>query len=81
LLAVKAGCQEIYSPLGSQLATTTLDKYDINYHFSKIVPYVIRNDGQDMCPMEKLSLDKNPEQFYLAVKNIISQLQKGENHS
>ena len=40
LLSVKANCQEVYSPLGSQLATKQLDKYGIKYHLSKIVPYI-----------------------------------------
>ena len=73
LLAVKAGCQEVYSPLGSQLAITTLDKHRIRYHLTEIVPYILRSDGEDMCPMEKLSIDKDPEEFYQAIRNIISQ--------
>ena len=76
LLSVKAGCQKVYSPLGSQLAITTLDRYRIRYHLTAIVPYIIRPSGEDMCPMEKLSIDKNPEEFYLEVRNIINQQQK-----
>jgi len=72
LLAVKADCQEVYSPLGSQFAIKTLDKYGIKYHLSKIVPCIQRADGEDMCPMEKLSLDKEPEEFYEVMLNIIN---------
>ena len=32
LLSVKANCDEVYSPLGSQLAIETLDKYGIKHH-------------------------------------------------
>ena len=72
LLSVKAGCQEVYSPLGSQLAVKTLDKYGIKYYLTKIVPYIQKAGGQDMCPMEKLSIDKGPEEFYEVIKNIIN---------
>jgi hypothetical protein len=71
LLAIKADCQTVFSPLGSQLATNTLEKYGIEYHFSQIVPCIQRADGEDMCPMEKLSLGKDTEEFYEAMLNII----------
>ena len=69
LLSVKASCQEIYSPLGSQLAIYTLDKYGIKYHFTEIVAYIQKTNREDMCPMEKLSLNKEPEEFYEAIRN------------
>lgn len=64
LLAVKAQCREVFSPLGSELAVQTLQKYGIAYHFSRTVPNIQRADGEDMCPMEKLSTGKEPEEFY-----------------
>ena len=71
LLSVKANCQEVYSPLGSQLAIKTLDKYGIEYHLTEIVPYIQQRGGQDMCPMERLSLDKGPEEFYQVMRTVI----------
>ena len=71
LLSIKVGCQEVYSPLGSQLAVKTLDKYGVKYYLSEIVPYIQQANRQDMCPMEKLSIDKEPEEFYKAIKSII----------
>jgi len=71
LLSAEASCREVYSPLGSQLAVKTLDKYGIKYHLTKIVPYIQKPDGEDMCPMEKLSMNKGPEEFYETIKNII----------
>jgi len=72
LLSIKAGCQEVYSPLGSQLAVKTLDKYGIKYHLTKVVRYIQKPGGEDMCPMEKLSIDKGPEAFYKVMRNIIN---------
>ena len=67
LLSIKAGCREVCSPLGSQLAVKTLEKYGIKYQLAEIVPYIKRQDGREMCPMEKLSIDKEPEEFYEAI--------------
>ena len=71
LLAVKANCQEVYSPLGSELAIKTLNKYGIKYHFTNTVPYIQKPDGKSMCPMEKLSLDKEPEEFYEVIRGLL----------
>ena len=71
LLSIFAGCQEVYSPLGSQIATKTLEKYGIKYYITEIVPYIQQPNGKDMCPMEKLSLDKGPEEFYKVMRDII----------
>ncbi len=71
LLAVKASCREVYSPLGSQLAIKTLDKYHIKYHLTKTVPCIQKPNGEDMCPMEKLSMNREPEEFYELIGNAI----------
>lgn len=68
LLAVKANCREVYSPLGSELGIKTLEKHGIEYHLTEIVPYILRPDGKGMCPMEKLSIGKEPEEFYQEIK-------------
>ena len=68
LLCIKAHCQEIYSPLGSQLAGKTLDRYGIAYHFNRVVPFIQQVNRKNMCPMEKLSIGKGPEEFYQALK-------------
>lgn len=70
LLSIKAGCREVYSPLGSQLAVKTLDRYSIKYHLTEIVPYIRNLSGEDMCPMEKLSLNKEPEEFYELIRKL-----------
>jgi hypothetical protein len=64
LLAIKAECREVFSPLGSERAIETLERYGVGYHFTRTVSCIQRADGEDMCPMEKLSLGKEPEEFY-----------------
>ena len=68
LLAVRAGCREVYSPLGSDLAVRTLDAYGVRHHLTRTVPYILRDDGTDLCPMEQLSIGNGPDDFYLALK-------------
>ena len=72
LLSVKADCSQVYSPLGSRLAIRTLDEYGVGYHIIKIIPNIQQLDCEEMCPMEELSIDKNPEEFYKAVRNILN---------
>ena len=72
LLSIKAGCRRVYSPLGSQLAAKTLSRYSIEYHFTESVPYIRNSSGEDMCPMEKLSLNKEPEEFYTLLKKLLT---------
>ncbi|MFC1874682.1 DUF1893 domain-containing protein [Chloroflexota bacterium] len=64
LLCIKANCSEVYSSVASQMATKTLDKYGIRYHFTQIVPYIQQPHSEEMCPMETLSIDKSPGEFY-----------------
>lgn len=70
-LAVIANAKEVYSPLGSELGIKTLIKYRIKYHFNQTVPYIMRDDNTDLCPMEKLSMDKTPEDFYTEMKRRV----------
>lgn len=70
LLSILANSKEIYSPLGSEIAVGTLDRYSITYHFKETVPYIQRPNSEEMCPMEKLSLEKDPEEFYQAFLEI-----------
>ena len=72
LLTIKARCQELYSPLGSHLAVKTLDKYGIRHCISNIVPYIRQANGEKMCPLEELSLNKTPEEFYGIVAATVS---------
>ncbi len=71
LLSVKAGAIEVFSPMGSQIGVATLVKHNIKYHLDKVVPFIQKDNSDDMCFMEKLSTEKTPDEFYTAVKPII----------
>ena len=59
-------------PVGSQLAVGTLEKYTIKYRLKKIVPYIKQPHREEMCPMEKLSLGKDPEEYYSVMKTMVN---------
>ena len=72
LLSIKADCREVHSPLGSELAIKTLGKYGVGYHFTESVPYIQNRSGEGMCPMERLSIGKSPEEFYELARHCIT---------
>lgn len=72
LLCIKAGCRKVCSPLGSRLAASTLDRHGIEHRLTRIVPYIQKSEGEGMCPMEELSIGKEPEEFYHLVKEKMS---------
>jgi hypothetical protein len=69
LLCVIAKCREVYSPLGSEPAVKTLEKSGISHHITTIVPFIQKPTMNDLCPMEKLSLGKTPDEFYQLLKS------------
>ena len=72
LLLERIFCKETYSELGSKLAEETLQKLGIDYHFFRTVPYIENNQRDGLCPMEQLSIDKTPEEFYRLLRERIS---------
>jgi hypothetical protein len=70
LLLSKISCREVYSPLGSQAAQETLRSFGIDYYFTETVPRIQNRSRDDMCPMEKLSQGKEPEEFYQACLSL-----------
>lgn len=73
LLCIKANCREVYSPLGSQLAIDVLGKRGIKYHLTRTVPCIQKPNSTEMCPMELLSIGKEPAEFYRLIRNLSSQ--------
>jgi hypothetical protein len=68
LLLKTIRCRSVLSELGSENAVRTLKSSGIKYHFNETVDCIMNDSGQDMCPMERLSLGKNPDEFFQALK-------------
>jgi hypothetical protein len=67
LLCLMANCKEVYSPLGSQLAIEVFAKSGIRYHITQTVPCIQTPEGK-MCPMEALSIGKEPKEFFQLIR-------------
>ncbi len=72
LLLTRISCREICGELGSELAARTLKQYGIRYRFVETVPYIENNRRDGMCPMEELSQNKTPDEFYEALAERIA---------
>ena len=68
LLLKTIQCQSVLSELASENAIRTLKSAGVKYHFNETVDCIMNDSGQDMCPMERLSLGKNPDEFLSALK-------------
>jgi hypothetical protein len=69
LLFAFLGAKEVFSVMGSQPAEKTLGKFKIKFYFQKTIPNILNRDETDLCPFEKRSLLKTPEEFYNCLKN------------
>ena len=69
LLLKKIHCSEVFSPLGSEAGITALNSFGIKYHFNEIVPCILDDNRQNMCPMEKMSTGKTSEEFFQLLSN------------
>jgi len=70
LLLKLARCTEVWSSLGSEQAARTLASFGIRYHFVSEVPYILNRQSSDICPFEKLSMGKTPDEFYETIKAL-----------
>ena len=74
-LLVLSGVKEIYALLMSKSAEEVLKKYNIPYHYDKLVDYIVNNTGDDMCPMEKTVKDIDDlEESFIALDEKLRSL-------
>ena len=75
MLLAEAGVKGLYTDLISDAAIEVLDEYPILVEYKKRVPYILNREGNDMCPIEKISrgvqdvegLIKGIEEFFVQV--------------
>ncbi|MDP2930062.1 MAG: DUF1893 domain-containing protein [bacterium] len=63
LLIVYIGAREAFAKIGSISARKTFKKFKIKYHFLQTIPHILNKKGDGLCPLEKLSFSKTPEEF------------------
>lgn len=68
LLCAYLKVKEVYGVVGSELAGKTFKKFKIRFLFLKTIPNILNKTETDICPIEKLSFLKTPEEFRDLVK-------------
>jgi hypothetical protein len=77
LLIRYAGIVAVYAGMMSELAKKALDGTEISYSYGKLVPTILNRAGDDLCPMEKLSLAyDDPIEGTLALKALVTEMSK-----
>ena len=82
LLIRYAGIVAVYAGIMSNSAKKALEGTEINYSYGKLVHVILNRTGDDLCPMEKLSLAyDDPAEGTLALKALVKKMasaQKGQ---
>ena len=78
MLLIKGKVKSVYGQVMSEAAIQTLEAYGIPYSYGEKVPYIVNNDGTDMCPMEKTVRDIDSlEEAEIALRNKVKELMSG----
>lgn len=64
LLCIYLKVGEVYGLIGSKLAKKTLKKFKIKIYLKKTITNILSKKRNDLCPLEKLSFNKTPKEFY-----------------
>lgn len=64
LLAAYLSAEKVYGKTGSKLAEKTLKRFKIKIYFKKTVDNILDKKKKDLCPLEKKSFSRTPEEFY-----------------
>jgi len=75
LLVRYAGIIAVYAVTMSQSAEATLEGTGIKYGYGKLIPMIMNKAGDDLCPMEKLSLSyDDPTEGFLALNTLVEKM-------
>ncbi len=63
-LCASGGVAEVLTPLASEAAVDVLERYGIHWFARRLVPRILNQSGDGLCPMESLALEcGSPEEF------------------
>lgn len=80
LLFVLAKVKEVYSEVMSKSAAAVFDKHGISYSCGVLTDRIINRKGDDICPMEKLTMNiDDPALAYSAISKKLSELMADRN--
>ena len=81
MLFVKSGISEVYGEVSSEAGCAYLQEHEIPCTYGTLTEKIINRKGDGICPMEQTVAElDNPEEGYKALKERMTQLQKGIAH-
>lgn len=81
MLFVKSGISEVYGEVMSEAGYAYLQEHEIPCTYGTLTEKIINRKGDGICPMEQTVAElDNPEEGYKALKERMTQLQKGVAH-
>ncbi|WP_029503764.1 DUF1893 domain-containing protein [Lachnoclostridium phytofermentans] len=57
MLLIEGGISYLHAEVISEHATECLQKYNIEFEYQNLVPYIVNRTGDGMCPMEETVLN------------------------
>ena len=81
LMVRYAGIVAVYAGMMSEPAKRALEGTEISYNCEKLVPMILNRTGDDLCPMERLSLlHEDPNEGFLALKDLAEKMASKSNY-
>lgn len=81
MLFVKSGISEVYGEVMSEAGYAYLQEHEILCTYGTLTEKIINRKWDGICPMEQTVAElDNPEEGYKALKERMTQLQKGVAH-
>lgn len=73
------GIKEVYGELISKRGIERLDYYKIPYGMKASCEYIKNREGNDYCPIEKISIDiEDPMKLIGAIEDFLHKIRRGE---
>lgn len=75
MLLVLSGVKKVHALVLSATGKDIFEKYNIEYSYDELVPYIINRSGDGMCPMEITVKDiDNLQEAFVALNNKVKEL-------
>lgn len=68
LLSSYLNAKMVFANIGSESGKDIFEEAKIDFEFKETVPRILNKKGDALCPIEQLSLEKQPEEFYKLLK-------------
>ena len=75
MLLIRSKVKMVHALLMSKEAVKLFEEYHIPYSYDKLTDYIMNNNGDDLCPMEKTVLNTTDlEEAYILLDNKLNNI-------